>query len=71
VVTLDGVPVGDVRSADVSPRFGTLALAILETPAVQTGTRVEVNGAVATVRPIPLDPQGRPRSDPRAPLRAE
>lgn len=68
-VTLDGVPMGEVRSADVSPRFGTLALAILEQPAAHDGTRVEVGGHAATVRPLPFDAQGRARSDPRTPAR--
>lgn len=71
VVTMDGVPTGTVTSAAASPRFGTLALAVLETVAAQDGTKVEIEGRAATVQRLPLDRQGRPRSDPRSPLRVD
>jgi aminomethyltransferase len=48
-VLRDGAVVGAVTSATSSPRFGTLALAILETAASDDGTTVQVGDASATV----------------------
>jgi aminomethyltransferase len=41
-VTIDGRPVGSATSPTASPRFGTIALAILEREAAVPGTNVEV-----------------------------
>ena len=41
-VTIDGQPAGSATSPTASPRFGTIALAILERSAAVPGTRVEV-----------------------------
>ncbi|MDP9330786.1 MAG: aminomethyltransferase family protein [Actinomycetota bacterium] len=53
-VTRDGEVVGSVTSPTVSPRLGTIALAILETDAAIDGGKVEIGGAVATVAPLSL-----------------
>ena len=53
-VTRDGEVVGSVTSPTVSPRLGTIALAILDTDAAIDGGKVEVGGAVATVAPLSL-----------------
>ncbi|MEX0990223.1 MAG: aminomethyltransferase family protein [Actinomycetota bacterium] len=69
-VNVGGRIVGDVRSADVSPRFGTLALAVVETAHAAPGGRVMVGGSAGRVHPVPIDdPEKlRPRSDPRDPV---
>ena len=53
-----------VTSPAVSPRLGTIGLAILNTDAAVDGEKVEVGGAVATVATLSLyDPEKkRPRS---------
>jgi aminomethyltransferase len=57
-VTKDGAEVGVLTSPTVSPRLGTIGLAILDTAAADVGAKVEVGGAVATVAPISLyDPE--------------
>jgi aminomethyltransferase len=63
-VTKDGATVGTVTSPTTSPRFGPIALAILDTGAAVQGEKVEVGGAVATVGPLSIhDPEKRkPRS---------
>ena len=67
-VTIDGRPVGSATSPTASPRFGTIALAILECDAAVPGTRVEValgedgsaGAARATVgEPALYDPEKR------------
>lgn len=70
-VTTSGVSVGVVRSADVTPRYGALALAVLETPFAIEGDVLEVEGQRATVRRVPIDDPAkeRPRSDPLRPTR--
>jgi aminomethyltransferase len=67
-VTMDGRQVGTVTSPAVSPRVGTIGLAILDTDASDDGTKVEVavgeGTAPATVDVLSvLDPmKERPRS---------
>jgi glycine cleavage system aminomethyltransferase T len=63
VVTKDGEEVGTATSPVVSPRLGTIALAVLATGAANDGEKVEVGGAVATVAALSLfDPEKkRPR----------
>jgi aminomethyltransferase len=52
--------VGSVTSPVASPRFGTIALAVLETEAATDGEKVEVADAVATVAPLSVfDPEKR------------
>ncbi len=66
-VSLDGVVVGAATSPTASPRFGTVALAILDRAAAVPGTRVEVSlgeggsgSASATVgEPALYDPEKR------------
>ena len=63
-VSLDGQAVGSATSPTSSPRFGTIALAILDRAAAGPGTRVEValaeGTAVATVgEPALYDPEKR------------
>jgi aminomethyltransferase len=57
-------PVGAVTSAFVTPRFGTLALAVVDTAFAKDGTPLAVGGRPVTVRPLPIDdPQKeRPRA---------
>lgn len=63
-VTRDGEEVGAVTSPAVSPRLGTIALAILVTEVASDGETVQVGDAVATVAPRSLyDPEKKkPRS---------
>jgi aminomethyltransferase len=63
-VVKDGEDVGVVTSPTVSPRLGTIALAVLTSDAAIEGDKVEVGGAVATVGPLSLyDPEKKkPRS---------
>jgi aminomethyltransferase len=63
IVSKDGEEVGAVTSPVVSPRLGTIALAVLATGAANDGEKVEVGDAVATVAPLSLfDPEKkRPR----------
>ena len=63
-VTKDGEEVGTVTSPVVSPRFGTIALAVLATDAANDGEKVEVGESVATVAPLSIfDPEKkRPRA---------
>jgi aminomethyltransferase len=67
-VTREGEPVGTLTSPAMSPRFGLLGLAVLETAAADEGGSVEVavgSGVVsATVAPLAIyDPEKhRPRS---------
>jgi glycine cleavage system aminomethyltransferase T len=68
-VTRGGVTVGDLRSVEVSPRFGPLALAVLESSAAIDGTTVEADHIGATVRSLPFDREARARSNPRDPAR--
>jgi aminomethyltransferase len=63
-VTNDTGDVGVVTSAANSPRFGVLALAVLESAAAVNGAPVRVANASATIRPLPLDTEGRPRMRP-------
>jgi aminomethyltransferase len=69
-VSTDGMPVGDVRSAGKTPRFGALALAVVAAEWARTGERLEAGGLPATVRGLPIDDPDklRPRSDPRKPF---
>jgi aminomethyltransferase len=68
-VVKDGGFVGEVTSADRSPRFGVLALAVLRAEVAQVGEVLEVGGRPAVVGRLPFDAEGRARSDPRHPLR--
>jgi glycine cleavage system aminomethyltransferase T len=63
-VTKDGNEVGVVTSSAVSPRLGTIGLAILNSDGAADGEKVEVGDAVATVAALGLyDPdKRRPRS---------
>jgi aminomethyltransferase len=67
-VTREGEPVGTLTSPAVSPRFGPVALAILETAVSGDGERVEVEvrgeQVAATVAPLAIyDPdKKRPRA---------
>jgi len=67
-VTLAGEPVGTLTSPALSPRFGQIALAILETGASGDGQRVDVtlgdSTVPATVAPLAIyDPEKlRPRA---------
>lgn len=57
-VSKDGVDVGVLTSPAVSPRLGTIGLAILDAAVANDGEKVEVGGAVATVAPLRLyDPE--------------
>lgn len=56
--------VGSVTSAFVTPRFGVLALAVVETAYAGDGTSLQVDGRPATVRPLPIDDPEKQR--PRA-----
>jgi aminomethyltransferase len=62
--------VGDVRSAFSTPRFGTIALSVLDADAARESEHVDVQGVKATVRHVPIDDPGklRPRSDPHNPV---
>ena len=62
-VTRDGDEVGTVTSPVISPRLGTIALAVLDTASAGDGEKVEAGGAVATVAPLSVfDPnKERPR----------
>ncbi len=69
-VSRDGAVVGDVRSAEHTPRFGTLGLSVVRSPFAVEGTQLEVEGRAAIVKPLPIDDpkKERPRADPRTPL---
>ncbi|MEX0834289.1 MAG: aminomethyltransferase family protein [Actinomycetota bacterium] len=71
-VTKDGVVVGDVRSAERTPRYGVIALAVLQSRSARKGDTVEVGERTATVKGLPIDDpkKERPRSDPRNPKKA-
>src|SRR5262245_1455676 len=71
VVTYQGERVGVVRSAELSPRYGVLALAVLETPFAVEGRLVEVDGWPARIHPLRIDAQGRARSNPLMPARVD
>ncbi|MGE5227358.1 MAG: aminomethyltransferase family protein [Planctomycetaceae bacterium] len=59
-VTKDGREVGVVTSPAVSPRVGTIGLAILDTDVAADGEKVEVDGVAAEVGPLSiLDPEKR------------
>lgn len=62
-VTKDGEDVGTVTSPGVSPRLGTIALAVLSSDVATDGQKVDVGESVATVAPLSLfDPEKkRPR----------
>jgi aminomethyltransferase len=53
-VTKDGAEVGTVTSPTTSPRFGPIALAILDTGVATDGEKVEAGGAVAAVAPLSI-----------------
>ena len=71
-VEIGGTTVGDVRSADTTPRFGALALAVVDAAHAAPGGEVDVGGFTGRVHPLPIDdPEKlRPRSDPRDPVTA-
>ena len=60
-VTLDRRVVGEVRSVERSPRFGTLGLAVLDADLAVDGAFVQVDGITAVVRPRPIDDEDRAR----------
>jgi aminomethyltransferase len=47
--------VGVVTSASVTPRFGALALAVVDSVYAGDGTSLRVDGRPATARPVPID----------------
>jgi aminomethyltransferase len=60
IVAKDGEEVGTVTSPVVSPRLGTIALAVLSTGVATDGEKVDVGDTVATVGPLSLfDPEKR------------
>jgi aminomethyltransferase len=64
VVTVEGgAVVGEVRSAQRTPRFGVIALAVIDTAHAAVGTRVMVGEErrPATARPRPIDDGDRAR----------
>jgi hypothetical protein len=69
-VTKGGSDVGEVRSATVTPRFGALALAVVDASTALDGGRIAVGGSEGLVRDVPIDDPTklRPRSDPRSPV---
>jgi glycine cleavage system T protein (aminomethyltransferase) len=69
-VTQDGTRIGDVRSPQRTPRFGVVALAVVDTAYALNGERVQAGGHDATVRRVPIDDpeKRRPRADPRQPV---
>jgi aminomethyltransferase len=69
-VTKGGTDLGAVRSAAVTPRFGALALAVVDAATALEGGRVAVGGSEGVVRDVPIDDPTklRPRSDPRHPV---
>lgn len=59
-VTRDGVVVGTLTSPTDSPRFGPIALAVLDTDAAGDGTEVSVGDSPATVAALSIfDPEKR------------
>jgi aminomethyltransferase len=60
-VTRSRADVGVVRSSRVTPRFGCLALSVVDVAASSDGERVVVNGRPATVRSLPIDDPGKRR----------
>lgn len=71
-VTSGGTVVGDVRSSERTPRFGTLALAVVDINFSEPGTELVVGDQVGRVSPVPIDDpmKLRPRSDPLNPVTA-
>ncbi len=69
-VEFGGEVVGEVRSAYTTPRYGTLALSVVDTQHSEPGTRVLVQEREGVVHPVPIDDPRklRPRSDPHHPL---
>ena len=63
-VAKDGAEVGVVKSPCSSPRYGTLALASIDTAAAVENDKVEVGGSPASIHGLPIyDPEKkRPRS---------
>jgi aminomethyltransferase len=57
----DGLEVGRTTSVQRTPRFGTIALAVVDTAWTADGTSVVVEGEPATVRPRPIDGGDRAR----------
>jgi aminomethyltransferase len=60
-ITMNDRDVGDVRSPQVTPRFGPIALAVVEAAASADGTPVIVGGIAGVVRAVPIDPASRAR----------
>lgn len=59
-VTRDGVVVGTLTSPTESPRFGVIALAVLDTAVADNGTVLDVGGGTATVADLSIfDPEKR------------
>lgn len=59
-VSRDGAPVGTLTSPTESPRFGVIALAVLDAPAADNGTELSVDGCRATVADLSIfDPDKR------------
>jgi glycine cleavage system aminomethyltransferase T len=62
-ITLDGAVMGSLRSVERTPRFGVIALAVVDTAHAQDGISVVVGEErrPATVRPRPIDDGDRAR----------
>jgi aminomethyltransferase len=71
-VVAQGRTIGEVTSTSVTPRYGSLALAIVESGIAEEGTEVSVGGLAGLVKGFPIDDpmKLRPRSDPRNPVTA-
>jgi glycine cleavage system aminomethyltransferase T len=69
-VMKDEAAIGDVRSAESTPRFGVIALAVVQTEFAVEGESLAVGDRIAIVRGLPIDDpkKERPRSDPRSPV---
>lgn len=63
VIVVDGAPVGEVRSVQRTPRFGLIALAVVDEALAVDGTQVLIGEGArsATVRPRPIDDGDRAR----------
>ncbi|HEY6567385.1 MAG TPA: glycine cleavage T C-terminal barrel domain-containing protein, partial [Actinomycetota bacterium] len=62
-IVVDGAQVGEVRSVQRTPRFGLLALAVVDEELAVDGMQVLIGDEArpATVRPRPIDDGDRAR----------
>lgn len=66
-----GRAVGMVTSSVVSPRFGVIALAVIDRSVALDGAPVVVGDVAGQLHPLPLDGAGRARADPRRPKQVD